>query len=371
MSDAVVVGGGLSGAAAACEIARAGREVTLVEREEGPHHKVCGEFLSFEALDHLRDLGVEPARLGAVPIDTVGVAGRGRLTRCRLPFPASSLSRFRLDEALLARAERLGARIVRGSSVKSMTFDEGTWSVRLADGGSIEPGAVFLATGKHDLKERRRPQGVQNDLIGLKMHVRLDPGQRHELAGQVELLLFDGGYGGLEPIESGLANLCLLVRKSRFAKAGGRWDNLLADLQRECPHLERRLHQAEPLEQRPLAIAAIPYGFVRRTTPDCFHLGDQAAVIPSFAGDGMSIALHSGRLAAAVYLGGGSAAEFQKRLAADVSAQVRRATWLSRLLVHGWAQTLGLTGLRLFPGALAHIASATRLSPAEVEQAQS
>ena len=57
MTDALVLGGGLAGSGAAILLARAGRSVSLIERETGPHHNVCGEFLSIEARDHLEALG--------------------------------------------------------------------------------------------------------------------------------------------------------------------------------------------------------------------------------------------------------------------------------------------------------------------------
>lgn len=367
--DALVVGGGLSGAALAYHLARAGRDVTLIEREMGPHHKVCGEFMSFEVLHYLRRIGLDPGALGGKPITAVRLAGGGEPVSCKLPFPAFSLSRFRLDEALLARADVAGASLLRGISVRALEYDNGIWRARLANGDAIEGRDAFLATGKHDLKARRRPPGLQNDLIGLKLHLRLDAQHRAELAGHVELVLFEGGYGGLELIEDEQANLCLLVQKARFAKAGNRWDRLLAEILIECPHLGRRLRHAAGLEDRPLAIAAIPYGFVRRQAADCWHLGDQAAVIPSFAGEGMAIALHSAQLAASAYIAGASASAFQTQLAEDVAAQVRRATWLSRLLVQGWAQGLGLAGARLIPGLLGGIALSTRIDAAALQGA--
>jgi flavin-dependent dehydrogenase len=92
-----------------------------------------------------------------------------------------------------------------------------------------------------------------------------------------------------------------------------------------------------------------------------WRLGDQAAVIPSFAGDGIAIALHSARLAADIHLAGGSAWEFQQRLARDVAAQVRRATRLSRLLVYPPAQAVAGIAARLVPDLVAGIAQVTRI----------
>ena len=65
----LVIGGGLAGAGLAVTLASAGRAVTLVERETQPHHKVCGEFVSAEAMLYLRDLGLDLESLGAVRID--------------------------------------------------------------------------------------------------------------------------------------------------------------------------------------------------------------------------------------------------------------------------------------------------------------
>ncbi|NDV89387.1 NAD-binding protein [Aurantimonas aggregata] len=359
--DAVVIGGGLAGPALAQMLAGAGRDVTLVERESGPHDKVCGEFLSHEAVFYLRRLGLDPEDLGAVAIDAVGLAARRDMIVSPLPFPAFSLSRRRLDEALIQRAGNAGAEIIRGSSVNALAENGGLWTARLANGQELRGRDIFIATGKHDLRGWKRPPGSQNDLIGLKLHYRLNAEQTGEIARRVELVLFPGGYGGLEPIECGCANLCLLVRKDRFAEAGNSWEVLLSEIGRDCPHLARRLEDATAVQERPVAISSIPYGFVRQTAAKCWHLGDQSAVIPSFAGEGMSIALHSAHLAARCALAGGSANHFQQRLASDVGSQVRRATLLSRLLVHGWVQSVVVGGLSVLPSILAAVASNTRI----------
>ena len=68
-NEVLILGGGVAGCAASIALARKGRCVTLIEREPTPRHKVCGEFLSGEALEDLHALGIDVASLGAVPID--------------------------------------------------------------------------------------------------------------------------------------------------------------------------------------------------------------------------------------------------------------------------------------------------------------
>ena len=110
-------------------------------------------------------------------------------------------------------------------------------------------------------------------------------------------------------------------------------------------------------------MTSIPYGYVETRADGLWRLGDQAAVIPSFAGDGMAIALHSARLAARIFLKGGTAEDFQLRLARDVGSQVKRAALMSRLLVRPRGQWLAAAAARHFPRLLVVAARTTRIAP--------
>lgn len=368
-APALVIGGGIAGAAVAAHLAQAGHAVVLVERSDGPHHKVCGEFVSGEAALYLEDLGIEPAALGAVRMRTVRLGAGRAVATAPLPFPAFSVSRRRLDEALLAAAAERGAEIRRGRGVRSLAPCDGGWRADLDDGDAIAAGEVFLATGKHDLRGWKRPPGAQHDLVAFKLHWRLAPDEAAALGSAVELTLFPGGYAGLEPVEDGIANLCLVVRRGHLAALGQRWDALLAALRGAAPQLDQRLAGAIACWGRPLAIASIPYGYVA-TGGGPWRIGDQAAVIPSFSGDGIAIALHSARLAADIYLAGGTASQFQSRLARDVAGQVRYATLLSRMLVHPGSQAIAAVAARWLPNLVAGIAQATRIPAASLRSAR-
>ncbi len=367
--DAVVVGGGPAGAGLASALARRGAGVTLLERERAPVDKVCGEFLSHEAARYLRELGVDPVALGAVPIDTLRLTHRADVATAALPFDALSLSRRVLDEALLAHARAAGVEVRRGCNVVGIERAEHGWRARLAVGAPVTARAAFLASGKHDVRGLRRPRGLQSDLVAFKMHWRLSSRQSHELSRHVEIVLFEGGYLGLEPIEGGLANLCLVVRRRRLRELGGSWESLIGSVRAESPHLETRLSGAEPCWAKPLALAAIPYGHVQRRSDGLFRLGDQAAVIPSFSGDGVSIALHSAAVAAATFFGGEGADVYQRRLAGETSGRVLFATLLSTALVRTPAQSLLAAAARGWPPLMAAIAAATRLPSAALTRA--
>ena len=355
--QALIAGGGVAGAATACLI---GANATLIERETAPNDKICGEFLSWEAQAYLSRLGLNVAAMGAHPIDRVRLVHGDRMAEAALPFRGMGLSRRVLDAALLSLAAARGATIIR-ASIRGM--DDGglnNGGLDVTGHGRLHAPRLYLATGKYDLRGARRdPPGPPNPLVGLKMYLRLSPQQQAELAGHIEVLLFPGGYAGLQLIEDGRANLCLLLHRDRFQAAGREWDGVMDLLGRDCPHLARRIEGAAMLLDRPLTISGVPYGYVAAVaSPGVFRLGDQMGVIPSFCGDGVSIALHTAFAAVAA---GPDAALYHRRVAPQIAAPIRRAGYLFGVAqaAPGWVTAAA----RRWPAALRSVARLTRLSP--------
>jgi menaquinone-9 beta-reductase len=370
-AECLVIGGGPAGAMAAMRLAEAGREVVLLEKERAAHHKVCGEFLSSEATRYLRAAGVDPLQLGAAQLLQLRLAAGEHCVETELPFRALSLSRKVLDAALMAKAEDSGCLVQRGVTVQRLAREGDGWRADLADGGWVKAQSVFLATGKHDLRGWKREAGsagTQSDFVGFKLHWRVTPEARDALRDVMELFLFRGGYGGLSLVERDAANLCLVVRRAVLTAAGG-WTGLLLRICARNRQLRRRLDGAQPMWERPLAVGWIPYGFLARARGrKCdgeWRLGDQAAVIPSFTGDGMAIAMHSGARAAEMYLAGCSVEEYQRRLAGELQRGMRLACAVSSAMVNPAAQWMmrgSLPGLAsALPGAMRWIAAATRI----------
>jgi flavin-dependent dehydrogenase len=356
-SFALVIGGGPAGGVLATHLARSGRRVILAERSSGPHDKVCGEFLSEEAARSLNDLDIDLVALGAAQISAVRLHERGRRVAVELPFRAYSVSRRILDEAILAAALSSGAEVRRAIHIKSLERSGSAWLARTADGDTLSAGSAFLATGKHDLRGWRRPPS-RNDLIGFKVHLRLADDQVAKLKSHVELFMFPGGYAGLTLSEDNMANLCLVVTRRMFGRIGG-WDRLFANLC-DMPALGQRLDGCRLVVNRPLAISAIPYGHVQSASEGIWRLGDQAAVIPSFCGEGIAIALQSANLAAQYYIAGRPAEDFQRFFARRIRTQVKLTTLLSPILTHPRGQAFAMSLARLAPKLVTQIALRSR-----------
>ena len=361
---ALVIGGGPAGSIAAMRLAKAGTRTLLVERSHEGHDPVCGGFVSADALKLLKQAGIATHVLGGHRIEKFRVVVGKRSIETRLPFPAIGLSRRRLDAALIEAARSAGASIQHGLAAREL--DTEARSVSFADGSRIAADAIFLATGKLNLRGADRPGDPDHGeaMVGLRIALRPDRSCATALAGTIELHPFEGGYCGLVLQEDRRLNLCLSVAAKRLRAVGGSPDALLADLVREAPLLAQRVDASEPIDSW-RSIARIPYGWrASDTEPGIFRIGDQAAVIASLAGDGIAIAIASATAASTALLRDGPACApaYQRTFAARsrwplavgemLRAAAERPAWsrpISRLL-------------QLQPRALAWGASLTRIS---------
>jgi flavin-dependent dehydrogenase len=353
----LVLGAGPAGCAAAIVLARGGAEPLLVDRDEKPSDALCGGFLSWRTAERLRGLGVEPETLGAHPVERLMLFGSGRPAEIGLPKRAFGLSRKTLDTALRGRAVAAGAEL----AVDTVRQIEGLRVTGRAHEWEAE--SLFLATGKHDVRGSPRPRSAKDPALGLRLRLTPSPALSKRLAGTIELHLFGGGYAGIVLQEDGSANVCLAVRKSLIGEAGANPMELLARLAAGHPHFALRL---EPgwRETRVDTIGSVPYGWsARATEPGVFRLGDQAAVIPSLAGEGIDIALASGIAAAEAWLSGGAeaAVSYQQALYERARGPLMWAGAAWGLAERPAITRLGLAAARLAPSLIARLADATRL----------
>ena len=354
MSEAIVVGGGLAGSAFAIALARQGHPVIVLEKTIGAHHKVCGEFLCAEAQALLARLGLDVWQLGARPAGQLGLEFGGRNERLKLPFRGAGLSRFLLDQALLDAAARAGAQVIRGATVTRLEHEQKSAVVHTAT-QQFAASHVALASGKHNLRGLPRPQA---STVAFKMQLRVTPTVAAMLDDSVQLAMFPGGYVGVCLVEGGIATVCWVIDRDVAGEPVVTWGEHVAFLAQRSQFFAKLFAGATPLWDKPVAVAAIPYGFLRREVISdvVYPLGDQLVVIPSYTGDGTSIALHTGMAAARAVLSGQSAGEFQAKAVAKLKPQIAWAKVANVAFVNATAQRLTSAVARIAPWAVPGIA---------------
>lgn len=353
----VIIGAGPAGCAAAISLAKAGQESLLIDRDASVGDPLCGGFVSWKTAAQLSRLGVDCVSLGAHEVARLRLFSGKTSASCKLPQASHGLSRHALDTALRDEASRAGAKLV----VDSIRHIEGRTAVGEREDWSGS--GLFLANGKHDIRGASRPRQSADPALGLRLRLPSSSHLLRLIGGAIELHLFKGGYAGIVLQEDGSANICMAVRKSILARAGGRPHDLIDYLANKHPLFAQRLAGYSPGVQID-SIGAVPYGWIAKTgDAGIFKLGDQAAVIPSLAGEGMSIALASGISAARFWQHGGAATSqaYQASFAARANMPLkvaRLARWAAESEI-GHSAIMPI--IRHLPGLMGLLMDRTRL----------
>ena len=293
MYDLIVIGAGPAGTSAAITCARSGASVLLLERGRFPRHKVCGEFVSAESLDLLANLlAPQHAQLfsAAIRIPQCRIFLDGRTLHAPVDPAASSIARFDLDAALWQSAQLCGADCRQQASVQSVS-GVGPFLVK-SSVGDFESRALINASGRWSNLTSAFSGGAdsKSKWIGLKGHFA----ETSPLAS-VDLYFFDGGYCGVQPVNLaeggdplGRVNACAMVRADAATS--------LPEVFLRYPQLQERSRRWEPLGD-PVTTSPLVFREPQPESDGILRVGDAAAFVDPFVGDGISLALRSGHMA--------------------------------------------------------------------------
>ena len=280
-ADVAIVGAGPGGSTLAALLAARGVDVALIDRDTLPRDKVCGEFLSYDALPVIERLGVD---LSGVPqIRRCRVVARSRIYEFEFPHAARGVSRLLLDALLFRTAGEHGARLYSDMTVTSL--DE--LSARVVVGAWGRWSRFDKQLGRAFVRERSHRS------FGFKRHYRGSPNDE-----AIDLYSFDRGYLGVSDIEDGVTNICGLVDASRLAGHTGRWDSLVEAIRQEEPRLDSVYSAHEPVQEGFLSSNPVIFRARCPVEGGVFMIGDASGVIDPLTGNGMAMAIESALLVA-------------------------------------------------------------------------
>ena len=372
IADVIIIGGGLAGLTNAIHLSKLGKKVLLIEKNEYPKHKVCGEYISNEVLPYLEFLGINPFDFGAVKIDKFQLSTiKNKLISADLPLGGFGISRYKLDFILSEKAKENGVRIIQ-DSVVGVEFTNDQFKIETKENKIFTSKIAIGAFGKRsllDVKMERDFIKKKSPYLGVKIHVK-----GNFPSDLVALHNFKGGYCGVSKVENNAINLCYITNFSAFKKYKN-IDDFQEKVVFKNDYLRDIFNNSTKVFENPLTISQISFETKKPVENHLIMCGDSAGMIHPLCGNGMSMAIRSAQIASKLilnYLNGeiSTRNELEKNYIRQwnktFKSRLKTGHFIARLFRQDKIAEFLLSVMKIFPFVLPKIIKRTHGKPMEV-----
>lgn len=309
-ADAVIIGAGPAGTAAAITLGQRGNHVVLVDKAAFPRDKCCGDGLTTLALRELEGLGFTPSMVpnwcSVHDVHLRAPGGRDVLLR----FPqdgifAATAPRAEMDAALVELAVKAGTDVRQGHRLTGIRNLADEVEVDLDGIGTVSTPVVIAADGMWSPTRKLLGLGAEGYLgewHAFRQYAKVTGDAASQMFVWFEPDLLPG-YAWSFPLPNGRANIgfgVLRDGKRNIQDMGELWPALL-----KRPHILRALGEGFAPEGRhtswPIPAAIDRAVLAQRRV---LFVGDAARATDVLTGEGIAQALLTGRLAAETILDG-------------------------------------------------------------------
>lgn len=327
----MIIGGGLAGLISSIQLVRAGIPCTLIEKKSYPLHRVCGEYVSNEALPFLRSSGLYPEERELPQINFFELSSiKGRTSTLRLDLGGFGISRYAFDEHLYRIASKEGVTFLLDMEVRAVTFEKDAFEIEGAF-GKLTADLVIGAFGKRskvDVQQKRAFIRKRSPYVGVKYHIRSD--HPRDL---ISLHNFRGGYCGVCAVEDDITNLCYLTHRDNLKGARN-----IEEMERHVlfanPRLKEIFNNCTFVFDKPEVINEVSFATKGPLQNHMLMAGDAAGMITPVCGNGMAIAIRSGKIVAELVIdfcnGRITRANLEHRYTHAWNDAFRRRLWFGR-----------------------------------------
>lgn len=289
----IIVGGGLAGLTSAIHLSKNGFEVTVIDKNEYPRHKVCGEYISNEVLPYLNWLGINPEVLHPAKIkQLIFSTGTGKTISGNLPLGGFGVSRFAFDNYLFQKAVSQNCKVVAETATK-INFSDDEFSVMLSNNEILKSKIVIGAFGKRSNIDQKMSRDFilkKSPWLAVKGHYIGNLSD--EIVG---LHNFKGGYCGVSKVENNTINICYLADFETFKKYKN-IEEYQKNVLYKNPILKTVFENATAIFEKPLTISQISFDKKNCVENHILMVGDTAGLIHPLCGNGMAMAIHSAKI---------------------------------------------------------------------------
>ena len=298
--DVTIIGGGLAGLSLSIQLAQKGYAVILFEKEQYPFHKVCGEYISMESWDFIERLGLPLSKMQLPIIKKLIISSPdGNCLQHNLPLGGFGISRYTIDNELKKIAETAGVNIYENCKVEEVVFANETFHLDTTKGKFTSKTCCgsFGKRSNLDVKWKRnfvlQKNSKLNNYIAVKYHINLNT-----TADTIALHNFKDGYCGISKVENDTYCLCYLTNAANLKNNNNSITEMEKNVLYKNIHLKNIFETAVILYKSPVTISQISFAKKTQVQNHILLCGDAAGMITPLCGNGMSMALHSSKLAA-------------------------------------------------------------------------
>jgi len=361
--DVIVAGAGPGGSTTAAYLAKANKNVLLLDKAKFPRDKTCGDALSGKSMSVIKELGLvqEIKKLPHATITGVLFSSPSKHV-VTIPFKQDDknreegvgycMRRIYTDNMLFNAAKNFGAKAQEQMQVQEVIFESGK--------------AVGLKV--LNLQTRQEEEFYSKVVVGadgvnssvaksvLGKDAELDPAHSciairayysgiSGLTSNIEIHFIDlvqPGYFWIFPLENNTANVGLGLVQSELKKRLADKKTIVSlfnEAIENDPILKERFKQAKQIS--PLTGWTLPFGSKKRKAAgDGWVLvGDAASLVDPFSGEGVGNATYSGRLASQIILKAfqkqdfsySTLAEYEKRLWQDLGPELQTSYIMQKI----------------------------------------
>ncbi len=374
--DIAIVGGGPAGSTAALYLYNLGFNVCLIEKKKFPRETLCGEFLSREVIDTLKNFNLFEGflKLNPNPITKFKFYNdNNSFIETKLKFPAYGIKRGIFDNFLLDAVKEKGITVFQPFEVKEITRGKEFITLIVDNGQSSQEifcDKIIAAYGKQNILDKKLNRDFTNHksfLNGVKFHV--DESLFNVLdKNAIQIFAANGIYCGINSVGGNKTTVCFLENRQMTQNNPKDQIKTLTEGNKNFKKLFGENIISIITDLPIYGTGNIFLGKRELVKNGIYFIGDSSAVIAPLAGDGIGMAMQSAKLISKIF-------EKQKTDELDdrqteqyyiqewkklFKRRIFIAKSIQNIIMNNYYRKIGYSIIKIFPGLLENIISATR-----------
>ena len=306
--EAAIIGGGPSGSSSAINLALKGFKVCLFEKKNFPRETVCGEFLSKEVIENLKELRLfegfkylNPNEINSFRFINID----GKEISTELNFTSYSLKRSTFDNFLLKQAKENGVTVIQPAEVTEVTNLKNHFKLKFNSINKREyltAKNVIAAYGKKNILDKQLLRSFINKksgLNGVKFHIN-EKYFNNFNKNEIQIYAGENIYCGINAVNDGIITLCFLEHRDNNSSREHLLDLFNSNIK------FKKLFKTDLLSiiknHSLYGTGNIYLGKKRLIENGIYMVGDAGGIIAPLAGDGIGMAFETAKLLSDILL---------------------------------------------------------------------